>query len=457
MTELKSVVHSIPTQQLMIYYVAVIFLYLLFLRRVRADLLSIFILLVFNAELVRIVDPSEIGYKVMTAIVVLLGASRQKIRITSSREIITIICFVCYSIVYFYSYYRAHITMVYAIAQYYKYLIPFLLYLWCQNSTKVKLQNDYYAELFTKVIFFQVAFSVVKIVVIGFRENLVGTLSTYGGGDLAVLVTMIGCIVFWVRKNKSLEAKHWVYMLSFLIVSAASDKRAIWFLFPLFVIMINVSKLMRVRLQTIALLIVIIPMVLYVGVRLNPTLNQERKIWGSFDLGYAIDYSLDYSGVSPEKMATQRGEGRWGASLYIVSYVVRNPLKIDNMFGLARDRDGKVIWENVDVDSIGLKREITMMSHIGQSFLRDGWIGTLLLIIFSIGVIRSLPDSDVRRVFMFLYLWDLLLYTGIFQVSTLSVLAICFCSHEYRFSSKSKNEYRASGVKLSPEITALVP
>jgi hypothetical protein len=56
--------------------------------------------------------------------------------------------------------------------------------------------NDaiYYGNLIIKLTIFQVIFSILKIIIIGIRENIVGTISDLGGGigvHLAIMCTIL--------------------------------------------------------------------------------------------------------------------------------------------------------------------------------------------------------------------------------------------------------------------------
>ena len=47
--------------------------------------------------------------------------------------------------------------------------------------------------------------------------------------------------------------------------------------------------------------LLIIPLIFYLGVRLNPTLNKEEKIWGSFDLYMSLSIPKMYRGLRNTK------------------------------------------------------------------------------------------------------------------------------------------------------------
>lgn len=444
MTELKSIIHDIPQQQLYLYYGLIVITYVVFFRRTKYDKLTMILLLSFNMALVTFVDVTDILGKLLVGAAV--AWSLIHARMTSFRRIDLIVSmsFVAYSVTFFYSYSRNDLPLVHALLQYYKYLIPCMLFLSLRYSMRFKDGSRYYMSLFISLIMLQVVFSIYKLIIMGFRENIVGSIAN-AGGDAAVLVTVIGSMAYWVSKDCELKGSDYLFPILTLIIAAASDKRAIWMLFPMILVMFNWDKVKKVKIKNIGIILIMIPLTVYVGFRLNPTLNPDRKLWGSFDLDYGLNYSLDYSGFSEDKLSQQRGEGRWGASLVIIQHYIGNVRNQDTLFGIGRDRNGRVIWGNVDVDEIGLKRDGTMISFIGRSLLIDGLLGTVFYLVCYISMISTISNRRIRRVFMTVVVWDALLYSGIFQMGVLSVWAICLFSNYTIMNSLSIKRSNVSG------------
>ena len=49
--------------------------------------------------------------------------------------------------------------------------------------------------------------------------------------------------------GKELQGKDWIYVLSFLMIPIASNKRAIWFIYPLIILLIMLDKITRLSLK----------------------------------------------------------------------------------------------------------------------------------------------------------------------------------------------------------------
>lgn len=150
--------------------------------------------------------------------------------------------------------------------------------------------------------------------------------------------------------------------------------------------------------------------IVYVGLRLNPTFNPEGQFWGSFDPKYAYEYVLSYSGVSEEKQQAQYAQGRWGASTAIIEQVIARPLEKESLIGFGRARSGK-ISEDFVAEEYGLMHG-TMVSAIGRMFLQNGWVASLIIIVVFFLMTYTIPDRKVANVIAIYILWDIIFYSG---------------------------------------------
>jgi len=280
----------------------------------------------------------------------------------------------------------------------------------------------YYGNLILKLILFQVAFSILKIAIIGFRENITGTISNTGGG-IGIGYAIMGTILYWTMNNKDLQGKDWIYVLSFLVIPIASNKRAIWFIYPIIILLIMYEKITHLSAKRVAYIIILVPFLIYFGFRLNPSLNPERKLWGSFDFNYAINYALSYSGVSEEKLESPYAQGRLGSSAVIVKTTLQNPFSCESILGYGRSRTGYLSEEFNPVD-YGLMPG-TIISSIGVMIIQMGWLATLLLILLFINMIYTIPDKKIANIIAFYVLWDVIFYSGsIINVPFNSILLV---------------------------------
>jgi len=178
-----------------------------------------------------------------------------------------------------------------------------------------------------------------------------------------------------------------------------------------FIISLAENKITRLSARRIAYIIILLPFLIYFGFRLNPSLNPERKLWGSFDINYGLNYALSYSGVSEEQLESTYAQGRWGASWAILKNTVMDPLDIESFFGFGRSRGGYINIDTFDPQDYGLLPD-TMISSIGIMIVQMGWSSTLILILLFLNMIYTIPDKRTANIIAFYVLWDLIFYSG---------------------------------------------
>jgi len=298
-------------------------------------------------------------------------------------------------------------------------------------------QFEYYTELIFKILIFQVVFSVVKILVMGFRENITGSIANSGGG-IGIGYAIMGTITYWVFQDGEYNARDWRFTFMLLIIPIASNKRAIWFLFPIIVVMLLGENISKNFIRNVALLLLFAPFLIYVGFRFNPSLNPEKKLWGSFDPQYAIDYALSYSGVSEEKLEGDYARGRWGSSISIVRETVADPFSQEALVGYARSRAGK-FSEDFRPEDYGLMPG-TMVSQIGSMIIKMGWPATLLIIFVFLLLIYSIPDRKIANIIAFYVLWDTILYSGSMINSPVQSVLLIYCIWIIRYQVYKHNK-----------------
>ena len=159
----------------------------------------------------------------------------------------------------------------------------------------------------------------------GLNESVVGSIASQGGA-IATSLPILGLFFIWYKRRGVFKRKDWIFIVGLIFIGFVSNKRAIWFIFPMMLalLMFYVPK-RKIPLNTAIMSIVAIPFVFYLGVRLNPTLNREHKIWGSFNWNYTINYAGTYS--FGEQETEEKGVGRGGATLLLYDKFVNGPCK----------------------------------------------------------------------------------------------------------------------------------
>lgn len=438
MFEFKTIIHPIPFNQLILYYLLALVIYIVFLRNIKFTTLSLIILLLFNQGFIILLDENNRPSKVLFIILsTLLLFKSKNIKLNKSEQRILYL-FILFTFFFFMNYIINGVPLLWAGYQYYKYYVPFVLFFAMKGLNMSSEDAFYYGNLILKLILFQVAFSILKIAIIGFRENITGTISNTGGG-IGIGYAIMGTILYWAMNNKELKGKDWIYVLSFLMIPIASNKRAIWFIYPIIIILIMYEKITRLSARRVAYIIILVPFLIYFGFRLNPSLNPERKLWGSFDFNYAINYALSYSGVSEEKLEDPYAQGRWGSSALIVKTTLQNPFSRESILGYGRSRTGYLSEEFNPLDYGLLKT--TSMSAIGFMILQMGWPATLLLILLFINMIYTISDKKIANIIAFYVLWDVMLYSGSMINGTFQSILLVLTIMIIRYLKSYNNNY----------------
>lgn len=177
----------------------------------------------------------------------------------------------------------------------------------------------------------QIGAGLLKWGIVGVMEPYIGTMNVLGG-SLTVLISLIGVAYCLADYLFSRNRKQILWIAGFLLFAIIGTKRAVVFYVPiLFLLLTLVHQLRFVSRQSklthrIILISGLSVILVYFSLRLIPTLNPEQKVWGSFNLNYALDYSERY-------MTTGAGSeveiGRSEAPLYVI-----NLLYNDNFFNM---------------------------------------------------------------------------------------------------------------------------
>ena len=410
MFEFKTSIHAIPPLQLYSYYLALFILYLFFLRGVKLTTLSLTIILLFNQGFLLLIDDQGVPVKVIFIILAFVLLFRGRFTFINSKESGILIFSLLFMIMFFWNYLYSGVSLLWAAFQYYKYFMPVAFYFGIKGLKLTMGQMNYYANLIIKFLWFQIGFSIVKLAIIGFRENIVGSVANTGG-NVGVTMAVCGVIIYWLLKNKEFKGTDWWFVLGLIIIPIASNKRAIWLLYPIILVFLITHFITRKTLRKLSYALLLLPVVIYMGFRLNPSFNPQKKVWGSFDPEYAIDFILSYTGVSEEQRESDLAQGRWGSAIAVVSSVVSRPFETNNLIGFPKARSGRLSFDSFEMEDYGIAYGV-ITSGIVMMLLQNGWPATLFLILVYINMIYTIPDKRTRSVLMFFMLWDTFMYSG---------------------------------------------
>ncbi|MFW5804752.1 MAG: hypothetical protein ACOCWG_05935, partial [bacterium] len=201
-------------------------------------------------------------------------------------------------------------------------LLSYLVFIAFYNFqfTEKKVWNFYF--FFKRVLILQIIASLLKLFLIGFAEKPVGTLSMQGGAITTIFSLMIVAILFSYYFFHKRDKKVLWWLLLFLIIPIVNIKRAIWFMAPLIILLSYIyynhyyGKGVRSIMNKLIPVVLLMGIIFYFGVRLNRTLNPERKIWGSFDIEYVFNYAENYNYQDENEARTGLVHGRMAVFEY---------------------------------------------------------------------------------------------------------------------------------------------
>lgn len=326
-------------------------------------------------------------------------------------------------------------TITIILSQYSRYIEILLLYLIVKQIIYNGKCNQL-LSLFYDIGLMQILISIVKMFTISLsQEGLVGSFQIIGG-ETGTIIPILWFINLWYYRKGQFGKLDWLYTLGLLLLGFTSGKRAVMFILPVVVaaFMIYVPKL-RLKSSTIAMTILLVPLLLYLGVRLTPTLNPEHKIWGSFDweyaMGYAETYQFGKEGLQGQSNAIAQAddldgaligqkqyieaEGRGGATIAMLRLLIGEYETVDqDWWGLGFNSMYSTDYDQFD------KLPLTIhLNHKGsatgifQSYVTTGLLGALCTILFSFAFLFYCRHKRIKYVLLAICAWEYFMYTGI--------------------------------------------
>lgn len=284
-----------------------------------------------------------------------------------------------------YSYFRHYLNafMILAAAYMYQFSLPALFKI-----------NRFIFLLFA----IQIAASVVKFFLIGQYEEYVGTIVITTGSlntifPLIAIAFMIYAYLFLGKRNIYI-----LYAVGFLFMGWVGDKRGIYFYLVIILFMIFWKRFRDKQTGSFVpksivmwspVILLSLAAIFYIGVRMTPTLNPERKVWGSYDAQFLSTYIYVYN-IKDHESGDYRG--RYGGT-----YFVLNEFFTGNGIMIKQDINARTILTGFGADNyvgdvgqrIVKQREAGIVRVRGlidtgftQSLMATGIAGVILLVWF---------------------------------------------------------------------------
>ena len=328
------------------------------------------------------------------------------------------ITFFLFTFFFFLSAYLTNTKLIMTLSQYSKYLFGLLTFLLLNKIKNSDYRFDQLKYLLFSLLLSQIIFSIIKVMIMGVQESIVGTIAYIGGGE-ATTLPILGFIFLWEYRKKNLKRLDWLIVIFFFFIGYASMKRAMWFVYPSVIIYYIFYISRNSNWKSITVVVPLILLLFYFGVRSNPTLNREGSTWGSFDLSFVTNYTVDYSfGTDLEK---QKGEGRGGATLLLFSKI-SGPLTSQDLLGSGLAEIYSKDYENFDENKYGVNSKGSVTGFF-QNYISFGLIGAFITILYMLSIVFVIKEKRLRWLILFLVFWDYFFYSGmIFRSYSLSIL-----------------------------------
>ena len=405
------VVYGATSEQIQAYYFFVLLAFAYQIIKNRRHLFFIFIILLFYNGLASFAGKDiQNYYRILLTIISIFWLLKTKsLQLIRSRRIIYM-SFILFSMTFLYTAYLNNDYLFIILSQYSRYFILFALFLVLlkfrdDHNFKLKIEKLVY-----EILNIQVLLTIIKLLLMGPRESLVGSIASQGGA-IATSLPILGFMFIWIKRNGLLTVKDWIFVLGLLLIGAASVKRAIWFVFPIiFMALTFYIPKRKIPAKIIILSTLFVPIIFYIGIRLNPTLNRDHKIWGSFEWDYVITYAISYTfgnGGSHEDPV-----GRGGATIFMFNKLINNDLTKQDWIGNGLRYIYTTNYEefkNLDLE-ISNKGSAT---GAFQTLISNGYLGVFTLVLFALSLLSKTRNRRLKYVFIGLFIWEYFLYTGI--------------------------------------------
>ena len=183
-----------------------------------------------------------------------------------------------------------------------------------------------------------------------------------------------------------------ILILGFILFGIIGEKRFIVGMVPAIMFITFIFYIIKIKKADIGLIfkylligLIVGSILVYMGVRLSPTLNPDNKIMGRFDLAYAIDYALNYENSEyRDKAEMSRSKGL----VYFAQYLFeKGPICF-----LIGDGAGKLV-ESQYSGKKGTMLDVYGVRYGGRMgfvwlYLQVGILGVLSYLLFYLALIR---------------------------------------------------------------------
>lgn len=439
---------------LMLYYTIVALGFVYTLKRFGFNKLTLFIVLVFWEGLIGYLGKINFlnynYYKIFIFIYAVFAFGPSIFKKGYKADKFINITFILFSISFWTSFFLNNQSFITIASQYgKKYALPFLFYHGIKNILHNPKKADYLARLLIFILFLQVSFSVLKVIFIGgFAETIVGSISAGGAGS-SVVIPILGFFLIWLNKKGDFKRNEWLSVFSLMLIALASMKRAPVFLLPAAILITLVYVQGSIRPVSLLKFIPVAFILFYFGVKTNYTLNPEGSTWGSFNLKYVYNYSMNYYFGTENISEIEESTSGYGASAFIIfspkSFNFKNSSEL--LFGrgledIVKRIKGKFYGKAYDYEWEG------SAGYAVRHIYTLGYVGFIFYLLFGISLIWIINNKKFRIVVLGFFLWEFFLYGSVTLLSNaMAILFIFICIYSINMYQKKYH------LHLAPKCT----
>lgn len=402
---------NISLTQIRVYYffVSLTFAYLIF--RFRKNNFLLFIILLFYQGLFSFVSKDINNlYKIFLLVISVYYLIRTKSLNPSRNNQFIFISFFFFTLVFLYTSFSNGDYFFIVSSQYSKYFVIFSLFLILSKLQNNRLLKSKIEQVIYLLLLIQTGLSIIKFIVMGPVESIVGSVGSQGGA-LATTLPIMAFMFLWLIRDGRLGSKDWLIIFGFLFIGFVSLKRAIWFIMPV-IVMLFVFYIPRRKIPTKIFLLSLfaVPLIFYFGIRFNPTLNREGRAGGSFNINYAVDYAQEYMFGSNEN--NKVGTGRGGATFLLIDKLFKEDLDSKDWFGYGLRFMYTTDYKEFDKLNFGISSK-GAATGVFQSYVSGGYLGILATILLVISILSKIRNKRLKYVVIGFFSWEYFFYTGI--------------------------------------------
>ena len=434
------------------YIIALIALVWMIWRYRDNSFLLLVLLMAFEGSLVYLISNITAQYmRIIFVIWVSYLMSKEKILEKLSNKMLSVLgSFIFFSAYFIWVCLYIHDdSVLMTFSQYSKYYVPFGVLLLMDAYYRKNLNNIiYFNKFFGEVILIQILVATVTYILLGFHhwEGMVGTFGPIDGGNHATTFPLVA--LAWVLVNSNMDikgAKSWLFMFGLLMIGVAAGKRAIIVLYPFFYVLFSILVAQKRYARGMLLTIMLAPVFLYVGLRLTPSLNPEHKVWGRFDIEYALNYGKDYS-IGQENIRGERheGDGRVGAVVLVFNRIMdveQYSNKTWFGYGLTRlytSRDDA--WYYDRTRNFGINHSGSITGGV-RMLLAIGLVGFLLFMFYYFLYFSHIYYKRLRYALYGMVMFDFIFYGSTIILEPIIAITLIFVMYYSRIQYTPSGRY----------------